>query len=197
MPLTTYVAGDVLTALSLNDNFAFAADSGGLKFITGAAFTTVTSFSLPNGSFTADYDYYKLVVTVTGVTADSDFTLRLRASGSDNLTAAYASMFIGITQTGAANNGAGANVSSFNVGESDVLARYALTLDVLNPFVSGVITTIHGQYNFLNKAADANCSRSGCGYLVGVTGQFDSLSFISSVASSITGSYKVYGYENS
>jgi hypothetical protein len=198
MPLTTYTAGDVLTAASLNANFSFAASNppGGLTFITGAAFTTVTSFSLPNDTFTATYDYYKLVVSITAVTADSTFTMRMRASGTDNTASEYHSMFIGITDGNVASNGVGVSATSFNVGEQDVIARYALSLDIINPFVSGAVTSLHGQYTFLNRAANANTARAG-GAFQRATTQFDSLSFISSVASSITGSYKVYGYANS
>ena len=201
MPLTTYTAGDVLTAASLNDNFTFAAASGGLDFITGATFTTVTSVSLPNGTFTANYNYYKFVLSITAVTADADFTLRLRASGTDATSSEYNSMFVGITGSGVANNGVSNTATSIDVGEQDNAAttaqRYALALDVINPFVSGVGTSFLGAYTFLNKASNANVGRTGGAHYFSATNQFDSLSFISSVASSISGSYKVYGYKNS
>lgn len=171
------------------------APTSGLNFITGAAFTTVTSFSLPNSTFTATYENYKVIVAVTAVTADSDFTLRMRAAGTDDSSSTYRNMFLGINDGGAASNATGSGDSSFKVGESDPLARYNLVIDVLNPF-SSALTTISGNYSFLNKAASNNIGRVGSGILTQTT-SFDSLSFISSVASSITGYYKVYGYANS
>ena len=200
MPLTTYTAGEVLTAASLNDNFTFAANNppatpGGLAFITGAAFTTATTVSLPNDTFTATYDNYKVLLSVTADIADADFTLRMRDSGSDDSSSNYRNMFLGITDGGVASNATSSGVTSFTVGESDVLSWYTLVLDVLNPFLSEQ-TTVVGNYSALNKAATNNIGRAGSGILTTTT-SYDSLTFISSVASSITGTYRVYGYANS
>jgi hypothetical protein len=43
MPLTTYTAGEVLTAASLNDNFTFAAGSGTVKQIVNTTFSAVAT----------------------------------------------------------------------------------------------------------------------------------------------------------
>jgi hypothetical protein len=50
--------------------------------------------------------------------------------------------------------------------------------------------------DFVDTAATYSVYRSGGGVFL-LTNQFDSLTFISSVASSITGTYRVYGYTES
>jgi hypothetical protein len=134
-----------------------------------------------------------MIVQITGVTSDADFTLRLRASGTDNSTAVYAYAMPGYTYAGSASNSFGESQSSFVVGESDsVIVRYFLIMDIIAPKLA-TNTYFTGSYNFLNKGSTATIARLGNMQYAGTT-SFDSLSFISSVASSITGTYAVYGY---
>jgi hypothetical protein len=169
--------------------------SNGLTFITGATFTTATSFSLPTNTFSSVYQNYKFVVNITAVTADADFTLRLRASGTDSLVGYY-TMLTGLNSSAGASNVGQDNQSSFNVGESDnTVIGYSLVLDVIAPQLA-VNTTLHGSVVLVNKPQTTVIARSG-GFFHFVNSAFDSLTFISSVASSITGNYKVYGYANS
>ena len=171
--------------------------AGGLVYLTGAAFTTQTSVSLPNSTFTSTYRNYRVIFQITAVTSDADFTLRMRASGTDDSNSQYDYAFVGIGAAAAAtSNSTSQLANSFVVGESDATAvRYALTLDVIAPQVAAV-THIQGFYNFVNKANTDWFSRMGNG-VFRLTTQFDSLTFISSVASSITGVYRVYGYADS
>jgi hypothetical protein len=88
MPLTTYTAGEVLTAASLNANFTFAAanPAGGLTLIATATPTAVASVSI-NNCFTSTYQNYRIVVNVTAATGgNAAVTLRLRASATDTTT---------------------------------------------------------------------------------------------------------------
>ena len=172
-----------------------APTSSGLVYLTGTTFTTATSFSLPNSTFTSSYRNYRLLMTLTAVTTDSDFTIRLRASGSDNSTANYQQMAAGANTTPVASLAGGASATAFNLGESDVVCRYSLSMDILAPQVVEN-TYIHGTYTFVDKPATLNFYRN-FGQMFTQTNQFDSLSFISSVASSITGTYRVYGYSES
>jgi hypothetical protein len=170
--------------------------AGGLVFITGAAFTTATSVSLPNSTFTSTYRNYRLMLDITAVTSDADFTMRLRASGSDDTNAVYNSAQLGLDSGGSASNATNANSTSWNVGESDAtFVRYSIVADVIRPQVA-VNTLMVAQYTFVDKAATVNVYRTG-GFMFNNATQFDSLTFISSVASSITGVYRVYGYADS
>jgi hypothetical protein len=195
MPLTTYTAGEVLTAASLNANFTFAAGGGGLTFITGATFTAATSFSLPNDTFTTTYDNYKILISLTTST-DADFTMRLRAAGSDTTAAIYNTALAGVSSTNVNANSTGNSATSFTMVEQDAgLAGYSAILDVVNPKLA-TNTRIHGSINLIDKPATASVSRVGT-FWINNTTAYDSLTFISSVAFSITGNYRVYGYLNS
>lgn len=169
---------------------------GGLQYITGATFTTATSFSLPANTFSSTYRNYKLLVNITGVTADADFSMRLRAGGTDTTGGVYNSTLNGLLSTGAASNITTNGDTSFNAGECDsALSGYSLTLDIMSPNIA-TNTTMAGTMTTINKAATASLSRTG-GFWINSATQFDSLSFISSIASSITGVYRVYGYTES
>jgi len=174
-----------------------APSTGALIYLTGAAFTTQTSVSLPASTFTSTYRNYRVIFQVTAVTADSDFTLRLRASGSDDSTANYRTAGSGINSSASAVTRCNNLATSFTVGESDnTEVAYSLVLDVISPQVA-TDTNMHGGYCFFDKPVSSgyiNISVSGNHQ---TTTQFDSLSFISSVASSITGIYRVYAYADS
>jgi hypothetical protein len=169
----------------------------GLAFITGAAFTTATSVSLPNDTFTSTYRNYRMIWTISAVTSDADFTMRLRAAGSDNTTANYGVSLGGITTNTSAFLGTSSSgATSWTVGEQDAtLVRYVLVVDVLQPQVAE-FTYLVGNLNYVNKAASSVIAQSGTSSFLATTA-FDSLTFISSVASSITGTYRVYGYSDS
>lgn len=169
--------------------------TSGLNYITGATFTTATSVSLPNSTFTSTYRNYKVVFQITAVTADADFSLRLRASGADDTNAQYDYAFTGRGSAGATGSENGIVQTAFDLSESDVNARYYLDMDVLAPQASAV-TIISAQYGYLNKANTDWFGMSGGG-VFRLTTSFDSLTLISSVASSISGIYRVYGYSDS
>jgi len=173
-----------------------ATSASGLTFITGTTFTTATSVSLPTNTFTSTYQYYKIFFTITAVTADADFTMRLRASGTDNTVAEYDNTFLGLAADGTTNNVTTAGQTAWNVGENDAATvRYNLAFDVICPQISAP-TFVYGTYNFQKKDNTNQFIRfGGAGFRSSTV--FDSLTFISSVASSITGNYKVFGYANS
>jgi hypothetical protein len=171
--------------------------TSGLTFITGTTFATATSVSFPASTFTSTYQSYKFILSLSALTADADFTLRLRASGTDDTTAQYDNMFMGITNNGSGSNSANAAQTAFTLGESDTVAspRYSLILDIVNPQLA-LPTSIYGSLNFVDKSLTSAINRTG-GSTFRPTTVFDSATFISSVASSMTGNYKVYGYANS
>ena len=186
-----------LTAYSTTAQMNTAITAGsGLKFITGASFTTATSVSLPNDTFTSAYRNYKMILTISAVTADADFSVRLRAAGTDNTASSYDTMMYGGTATGSTSGYAGTSLTSFRAAESDATAvRYSWNFDILQPQVAA-LTFFSGSFSYVNKSNTEQYAMSGQ-YNFKTTTQFDSLSFISSVASSITGTYRVYGYSDS
>ena len=173
--------------------------NSGLVLITAGSFTTVTSFSLPTNTFSATYLNYRLVLNLTALTADADFTMRVRASGTDNTTSNYYQGTTGLLSTNSASNVVDSASTSWNLGESDTNAAngptYNLVLDILQPNIA-IRKSCVGQVVLLNKAATAFVGRS-LGLVCDIGTAVDSLTFISSVASSITGKYRVYGYTES
>ena len=171
--------------------------ASGLTFITGTTFTTVTSVSLPTNTFTSTYENYKMFFFLTALTADSNFTVRLRASGTDDSSGNYGATFGGATTDSTflynVNNGG----TSFPFGDSDGVngRQYNIGLDVISP-QSANRTKLHATFGGINAAAAAFYSCQGQGFFFNTT-SFDSLTVISSTASSMTGFYKVYGYSNS
>lgn len=170
--------------------------TNGMVFVTGATFTTATSFSLPANSFTSAYRNYRLIVNVTAVTSDADFTMRMRAAGSDNSTANYINQLQGYDQTGAASNVYNVTQTSWNAGEQDTTdVRYNLICDILNP-QAAFRTNLWTWLYCINKLGNLLIVRSGAQQFDATT-SFDSMSFISSVASSISGNYRLYAYGES
>lgn len=167
--------------------------AGGLVYLTGASFTTATSFSLPNSTFTSTYRNYKIIIQLTALTADADFTIRMRASGTDDTNAQYDYAYNSVDNTGSGAVVGAALQTSWLFSESDSgNVRYIANIDVIAPQLA-TSTMFTGFHTYLNKANTAWVSRSGGGAFRTAT-QFDALSFISSVASSMTGVYRVYGY---
>lgn len=167
--------------------------TSGLNYVTGATFTTATSFSLPNDTFTGTYRNYRFIMQITALTADATFTMRLRTSGTDNSTANYRTAGNGITSAGVTTTKVGNAQTSFNMAENDgPLSGYSLVLDIIAPQVA-TFTAAHGRYTCFETTPQGLLA-IGVGLHFDGTTQFDSLSFISSVASSMTGNYRVYGY---
>lgn len=167
----------------------------GLVFLTGASFTTVTSFSLPTDTFTSTYKNYRIICSITAVTSDCDLTMRLRAAGSDTSTGVYETAMGGVAANGAGYGTSGTAQTSFLIGESDnTFVGYGFEFDVLSPKET-VNTRLVGTLSSVTKTG-VMFGRAGA-LLINNTTSYDSLSVISSVSSSITGTYRVYGYRDS
>lgn len=79
MPLTTYSAGQILTASSLNANLSFAASAGGLVCVKAETALSGTS-TVANNVFTSDYSNYLILMRYTTVGNNAIFA-RLRVGG--------------------------------------------------------------------------------------------------------------------
>jgi hypothetical protein len=78
MPLTTFVAGDVLTAAQLNNSYAAV---GGWRIVQNeTAFTAATAIVANANIFTSAYTNYKIVLRLTGTTGGA-LGLRMRVGG--------------------------------------------------------------------------------------------------------------------
>lgn len=173
-----------------------AAGPPGVVYITGASFTTATSFSLPNSTFTSTYRNYKVMIQLTALSSDSTLTMRLRTSGTDNTAASYRTAGYGGNSTGTTASVTGNAQTSWNFAEQDAgISGYVLTMDLFSPQLA-TFTAATGQYHYFLQTPNGSQSIAFTAHHDSTT-QFDALSFISSVSSSMTGIYRVYGYTDS
>ena len=87
MPLTTYTAGQVLTASSLNNNLTFAASAGGLVCVKAETALSGTS-TVANNVFTSDYSNYLILMRYTTVGNNAIYA-RMRVGGVSATGANY------------------------------------------------------------------------------------------------------------
>jgi hypothetical protein len=128
MPITTYTAGEVLTAASLNANFA----AGGLQLVKtqtiGSAVGTVT---VPD-AFNTNYEAYKIVISGgVGSNNNTSFSMRLGASATG-----YSYNMIYTQYNTTLQSDAGLNSTSwFNIGAIDTTS-ISLVMELNNPFLA-------------------------------------------------------------
>jgi len=188
LTLSQYQGGELFFTSASSAIFfptAKTVSAGGLVRVDGGSFTTATSVSFPNDTFTSTHDNYVCMLVLTALTSNASFSIRLRASGSDNTISDYWRVI----------NGTQLNATSWSAGEANTTPRYFLILNLLSPKLSQRTGMFQQQFN-INQAGNAYAYQQGGGVFDANT-SFDSASFISSVASSMTGTYNVYGYANS
>jgi hypothetical protein len=168
-----------------------AVGASGLVYITGASVSAVTSFSLPNNTFSATYRNYRILISGTYSGNGSAVTLRFRASGADDTNANYASTIIqGDTSGNVRNSGAGAATSS-SLGTS-LTSPSNFGYDIYAPNVA-IDTLYSGTHN--TTVTGYGWGASGGAFTANTV--FDSLSFIIAGGTTFTGVYRVYGYADS
>ena len=171
-----------------------APSTGALVFLTGATFTGVTSFSLPNSTFTSTYRNYRIIVDATTNTSNSTYTLRWRASGSDNTTSNYFQSSVGINAAGTGVNVAQASATSHTIAIQYGTFPWSLVLDIIDPQLTEK-TRAGGVLNY--AATDPQVASRNIHLWFDATTAFDALSVISSTASNMSGAYRVYAYADS
>jgi len=189
MPLTTYTAGEVLTAASLNANLSFAASAGGLNFISSTTIGTTVSSVTVTGAFSATYENYLIVIS-GGVASASTPNINMTL-GATVTTYAYAYLQMAwnaVTITGFNSNSASSWVNvgrgSSNTLDGDILIK--------NPFEAKRTTV---QYRSSTALTNESWTLGG-GYLNNATSYTDFTLTLSS-GTMTGGTVRVYGYTNS
>ena len=184
MPLTTYTAGQVLTASSLNANLSFASTNGGLVCVKAqTAFTAVTTLNV-NSVFTSDYSNYKILLSLTA--GSGSITMRLRAASTDTTTNYKTRTIYGTSSTLFAVDATGTD--DFYLFDYDAQGGGAEISVIAPQLAQG--TTI-STITFGSSGAS--------GYIYNVAGyqnsstQFDGFSMFPATTA-MTGTYAVYGY---
>ena len=173
------------------------AAAGGMTLINTTTFSTVTSFSVPASTFTTTYDNYYISMSLNTAGTGANFSMRLRAAGTDVTSADYNNAF---------NGQVAATTLITSADASQTSARISFISDTPT-ILMGFSIYFYSPQKATRKSFvyNNNCTKSdfgGIGYNVGggylnVATQCDSVTFISSVASNITGTCRVYGISNS
>ena len=180
-----FTAGAVLTAAQMNKI--------GMWQVAGpTTFTAVSSFSLPNSTFTADWPHYRILCNISAATSGATLTMRMRASGTDSTASSYWSVAYGYEYA------ANVTVTGTNlVQNTSQIAK--LTSNATNNFSIDLMypqTTDNTYWNGLAFGGGGTDTRPATFFLGGgfaAATQFDAVSFIASTGT-ITGKYMVYGY---
>ena len=170
--------------------------ASGLAFINSTTFTTATSVSLPANTFSSTYTNYRVIFALTAVSTTGNITGRFRTAGTDNSTARYFQMSVGINIGSTASNQVDSSASSFTLGVqgSASIPNYSLVLDFFRPNVSNITKNISGSLVYFDPSNYIGRAINGVFDNNSVAFQADSFSFISSAASSMTGTVQAYGY---
>jgi hypothetical protein len=161
----------------------------GLVLLNTTTFSAVSSISLPTSTFNTNFKNYRLVFTLTSVSADMTASLRFRTAGTDNSSATYVESVFG-TSTYTSSGFAG-YVASTDTSAQFILAPKTatnlgdLTLDIINPFETR-------RTSFSGFGVSGLESRAITGYFNNTT-SFDSATIIASTGN-FTGSFSIYGY---
>ena len=176
-----------------------AASSGGdLIKVGGGAFSAVSSVNV-NDVFSSTYKKYRIVIdyVLAGATG-RNLNLRWRVSGADdtNSTYDYSYGYLNINGFGNATINyatapANLTVIAYNNGDSNQAnCRSAVSIDVHNPYDSGWTV-----YTGTSYSGDYQGAVNLIGGAFRNTTSFTGFTFYPT-ASTITGSYAVYGYTN-
>ena len=189
MALTTYTAGEVLTAASLNDNLAYAvtvpaAVPGGLVCVKAetafSAATTVTA----DGVFTSSYTNYLINIIYTATSAGDQF-MKLRASAtsaSTNYNQNY------IAWSSSVTNAQSLAQTSFLLAD-DGAATSSIQLTLFGPQLAAA-TAIQSQ-GVRNLATSDPRGQIVVGNHSTATA-YDGIEILT--PNGMTGSYTIYGY---
>jgi hypothetical protein len=164
-----------------------AAGGGDLIKVYAGSFTSVSGFSLPTDTFTSTYANYRIIFSANN-TANSGFSLRLRAAGSDNTASNYRSYVTWNSYGGSTTTGTSTNTTSWdNLNYANTGNPFTLVFDLLSPKETA-------ETQFLGIHNEVAAGGTSVAYFNATT-SFDSLSFILGTGN-MTGTVKVYGYSN-
>jgi hypothetical protein len=153
------------------------------------SFTSQSTVSV-NGAFTSLYRNYRLVINTGDPATNQTFTMRMRASGSDNSTSNYYRMLFGVYSGGTESTTGAA--SSFAIGFVGQGSRFSADFSVMSPqAVDRTSITGTGISNRSTFTAITGLTISG--WFDGDT-QFDGFSLL--FGANTTGTIRVYGYRN-
>ena len=190
MPVPDFSPGEVLTAAAM--------DQVGLWKVTAATVTAQTTLTVDN-CFSANYENYRVLISMNGVSNNNILSLRFLDSAGSPLTTNYQAGGYGqdFTAGTTAFGGAFSSTTLQQIGylpNSTSHGPMAIQIDIQNPFTSGLRTGLNGLYTGV---------ASGTSFFGGAFFGFRSsaetargLTFLNSAGTNMTGTVRVYGYRD-
>ena len=165
--------------------------ASGLTLITSSTFTSVSSVSLPNSTFSSTYDNYYLTVNFTSGSASGDSFVRFRTSGTDNSSASYfvtgQKISLTPTQTLIGLSSQTSIASPYIEASSGTETNFSWT--IFNPNLSAVTMML---MNSSTRSFTTDIRSSG----FNGTTVFDALTLFP-VSGTFSGTYRIYGLQKS
>lgn len=169
-----------------------AAPNVGMTLIKAkTSFSSVTTISLANDTFTSAYDSYRINVTFSTYAADSNISLRMRKAGTDNSANSYVYGFNEARSNGFGSQTGGTATSWPVAYLNSVAPGSVLTLEIRNPKEN--VRTYGNNWNSASNFGDNSIFATQYGgFIHDVVETYDALSILAST--SVTGFYTVYGF---
>jgi hypothetical protein len=185
MAITTYTAGQVLTAASLNNNFA----SGGLQLVKTQVIGSAVSSVEVTGAFSTTYDTYLITVS-GGVSSGAEVLVGLKLGAAT--TGYYMAGSVNNYSDGGATGIAGNNTAAFL--RAGIATTQAININVTlqNPFLADQ-TILHAQYVITNTGGNAG----NFGGFLNDSTSYTAFTLTPASGTITGGTIRVYGYANS
>ena len=188
MPLTTYTAGQVLTASSLNANLSFAASAGGLVCVKAETALSGTS-TVANNVFTSDYSNYTIMMRYT-TTGNNSIQARLRVGGVSASGANYNSQLIAAVGASPSSNLVTGDTSVQFCTASNGDFKSSAVIELFSPAIAEAT-----NFQIMNNPSLAGYTTVRYYSWAAnhtVTTAYDGIEFF--CAGTMAGTYAIYGY---
>jgi hypothetical protein len=188
MPLTTYTAGQVLTASSLNNNLTFAASAGGLVCVKAETALSGTS-TVANNVFTSDYSNYQILLRYTTVGNNAIYT-RMRVGGVSASGANYNYQVLAAVGASPTSNLTTADTSFQVAVASNGDFKSSAVIDLFSPAIAEPT-----NFQIMNNASlGGYTTLRWYSWMANhtLTTAYDGLEFF--CAGNMAGTYAIYGY---
>jgi hypothetical protein len=194
MALTTYTAGEVLTAASLNDNLAYAvtvpaAVPGGLVCVKAETTVTAQNSVTADSVFTSSYTNYLLLINYT-LNGSGQLKMKFRASGTASSTN-YNLQYIDAYST-TSSTAAVASATSFIVGAYGQGNECAASIELFGPQLAKATTIQSTNTAMIGGGYTAPLIQFWFGNHTTATA-YDGLELFTT-GTNWSGTYAIYGY---
>jgi hypothetical protein len=187
---------DAPTGLKLlvPSSVAVGSGSGSASASGTVTFSGASSVSL-NGIFTTTYDNYKIVLSLSAMSAQARVQARLRASGTDASGSDYHTYGIGIdnsmtTKTTNLNSTTSWGFAEGNAADGNLVIS---SIDLANPFVAAKTKGVE-QYAGITSSGSAFAISMNCQLFHNLATSYDGLT-IFPASGTISGTINIYGYK--